>query len=206
MSDTDGHQQPPVLVVMGVSGSGKSTVAGLLAGRLDWDLEEGDLLHPPENVAKMAAGHPLEDEDRWPWLDTVASWIFEHLLAGRPGVITCSALKRRYRDVLRADGVVFVYLRGSRDQIGDRMLSRVGHFMPTTLLDSQFDAFEPLGADGRAIVIDVDQKPVGLAHDIIAQLGPSARAWSAPAASPPDLSAGGRRGVSRAARAWRPEC
>ncbi|MCW2811733.1 MAG: gluconokinase [Friedmanniella sp.] len=180
--------QPPVLVVMGVSGSGKSTVAGLLAGRLGWDLEEGDLLHPAENVAKMAAGHPLDDEDRRPWLDTVASWIFEHVLAGRPGVITCSALKRRYRDVLRAEGVIFVHLRGSRSQIGDRMLSRVGHFMPSTLLDSQFDSFEPLGEDERGIVVDVDQKPAALADAIIARLGPLASVWSAPESSPPDQS------------------
>jgi gluconokinase len=83
----------PVLVVMGVSGSGKSTVAAILAGRLGWDFEEGDDLHPPANVAKMAAGHPLDDEDRWPWLDKVAAWIRQHAEAGRPGIITCSALK-----------------------------------------------------------------------------------------------------------------
>jgi gluconokinase len=97
-----------VLVLMGVSGSGKSTVAGLLAGRLSWDLEEGDDLHPAANVAKMAAGHPLTDEDRRPWLDRVAAWIRHRAEAGRPGIITCSALKRSYRDRLRAPGVVFV--------------------------------------------------------------------------------------------------
>ena len=93
---------------MGVSGCGKSTVAGVLAGRLGWDLGEGDDLHPAANVAKMAAGHPLTDEDRKPWLELVASWIREHTDAGRPGIITCSALKRSYRDVLRGDDVVFV--------------------------------------------------------------------------------------------------
>ena len=160
----------PVLVVMGVSGSGKSTVAGLLAGQLGWDLEEGDILHPAENVAKMAAGQPLTDEDRWPWLDTVASWIFEHVLAGRPGVITCSALRRKYRDVLRAEGVIFVHLRGTRELIGDRMVSRVGHFMPPALLDSQFDAFEPLGDDETGLVVDVVKKPAELASEIIERL------------------------------------
>ena len=160
----------PVLVIMGVSGSGKSTVAGVLAGQLGWDLEEGDILHSAENVAKMSAGHPLTDDDRWPWLDTVASWIFEHVLAGRPGVITCSALKRKYRDVLRADGVIFVHLRGSRELIGDRMVSRVGHYMPPALLDSQFDAFEPLGDDEAGLVVDVVKKPAGLAAEIIERL------------------------------------
>ena len=160
----------PVLVVMGPSGSGKSTVAGLLAGQLGWDLEEGDILHPTENVEKMSAGHPLTDEDRWPWLDTIASWIFEHVLAGRPGVITCSALKRKYRNVLRADGVVFVHLRGTRELISDRMVSRVGHYMPPALLDSQFDAFEPLGDDEDGLVVDVVKKPAELASEIIERL------------------------------------
>ena len=160
----------PVLVIMGPSGSGKSTVAGLLAGQLGWDLEEGDILHPTENVEKMSAGDPLTDEDRWPWLDTIASWIFEHVLAGRPGVITCSALKRKYRNVLRADGVIFVHLRGTRELIADRMVSRVGHYMPPALLDSQFDAFEPLGDDEAGLVVDVVKKPADLAAEIIARL------------------------------------
>src|SRR6185295_9211332 len=92
------QRQQPVLVIMGVSGSGKSTVAGLLAGQLGWDLAEGDDLHPPNNVAKMSAGIPLTDDDRWPWLDRVATWIRDHTAAGAPGIITCSALKRSYRD------------------------------------------------------------------------------------------------------------
>jgi len=104
--------QHPVLVIMGVSGSGKSTVAGLLAGRLGWDLAEGDDLHPESNVAKMHAGQPLTDEDRWPWLESIADWIRAHTAAGNPGVVTCSALKKRYRDVLRGEGVVFVFLEG----------------------------------------------------------------------------------------------
>ena len=118
------------LVLMGVSGCGKSTVAGVLAGRLGWDFGEGDDLHPPENVAKMAAGHPLTDDDRWPWLERVAQWIREHTDAGRPGIITCSALKRSYRDILRGDHVVFVYLHGTREQIATRLAARHGHYMP----------------------------------------------------------------------------
>ncbi len=103
-------RQLPVLVVMGVSGSGKSTVAGILAGQLGWDLVEGDDLHPAANVAKMSAGIPLADEDRWPWLDRVAAWIRNHTATGVPGIITCSALKRSYRDKLSGDNVVFVHL------------------------------------------------------------------------------------------------
>ncbi|MTD16493.1 gluconokinase [Nakamurella sp. YIM 132087] len=165
-------EQPPVLVVMGVSGSGKSTVAGLLAGRLGWDLEEGDDLHPDSNVEKMAAGHPLTDEDRWPWLDTVASWIQEHTLAGRPGVITCSALKRIYRDRLRGENVVFVHLSGSREQIGRRMTARTDHFMPAALLDSQISTLEPPGPGERSLTVEVGgRKPAQEADEIIDRLG-----------------------------------
>jgi len=155
---------------MGVSGSGKSTVAGILAGQLGWDLEEGDDLHPEANVAKMAAGEPLTDEDRWPWLDTVASWITEHVLAGVPGIITCSALKRSYRDVLRERNVVFVHLAGSRDQIGRRLSARIDHFMPSTLLDSQMATLEPLGPDERAIEVEVGRKPAEEVAEIIERL------------------------------------
>ncbi len=110
---------PLVLVLMGVSGCGKTTIAALLAGRFGWDLEEGDGLHPQSNVAKMHAGHPLTDEDRWPWLEKVAEWIEGQLDAGKNGVITCSALKRSYRDILnrRGAGVLFIYLSGSPEVI-----------------------------------------------------------------------------------------
>jgi len=161
----------PVLVVMGVSGSGKSTVAALLAERLGWDSYEGDDLHPDENVAKMAAGRPLDDDDRAPWLDTVSSWIVEHAMAGVPGVITCSALKRTYRDVLREHNVVFVYLRGSRDLLGDRMAAREGHFMPTTLLDSQVATLEPPEADERHVVVDAGRSPEDEVDEVIRALG-----------------------------------
>lgn len=148
--------EPVVLVLMGVSGSGKSTVAALLAGRLGWDFEEGDDLHPAANVAKMHAGHPLDDDDRRPWLARVAEWIVEHTEAGRPGIITCSALKRSYRDVLRGEHVVFVYVMGTQDQIAARLASRHGHYMPSSLLDSQFAVLEPPGPDERSITVDID--------------------------------------------------
>jgi gluconokinase len=139
--------QPRVLVVMGVSGVGKTTLGTLVAERLGWPFEEGDALHPEANVAKMAAGHALDDDDRWPWLDRVAGWIDERLSAGQAGVITCSALKRAYRDRLRRPGVVFVHLTGPKELTAQRLAARRGHFMPTTLLDSQLATLEPLGAD-----------------------------------------------------------
>jgi gluconokinase/shikimate kinase len=160
----------PVLVLMGVSGCGKSTLAGVLAGRLGWDLAEGDDLHPPENVAKMAAGDPLTDADRWPWLDRVAAWIRTRTDAGTPGIITCSALKRSYRDVLCGDHVVFVHLSGSRDLIAGRLANRHGHYMPASLLDSQFAALEPPGPDERAVALDVGAPPSEQADELIATL------------------------------------
>jgi carbohydrate kinase (thermoresistant glucokinase family) len=163
--------EPVVLVLMGVSGSGKSTVAGLLAGRLGWDLEEGDDLHPPENVAKMAAGHPLTDEDRWPWLRLVADWIAEHTTAGRCGIVTCSALKHSYRDLLRGEHVVFVCLTGSHDKVAARLATRQGHFMPTALLDSQFQTLEAPSPDERAIVVDIGAPATVVADSIVSRLG-----------------------------------
>jgi gluconokinase/shikimate kinase len=155
---------------MGVSGCGKSTVAGLLAGRLGWDLGEGDDLHPPANVAKMAAGRPLTDDDRWPWLRRVAGWITEHTAAQRPGIITCSALKRSYRDVLRGERVVFVFLDGSRELIAARLRARYGHYMPASLLDSQFAALEPPGPDEQAVRVDITAPPSVQADFIVSRL------------------------------------
>jgi gluconokinase/shikimate kinase len=160
----------PVLVIMGVSGSGKSTVGGLLAGRLGWDLAEGDDLHPEANVAKMHAGEPLTDEDRWPWLERIADWIRAHTEAGTPGIVTCSALKKRYRDVLRSEGVVFVFLEGSRDKISDRLASRHGHFMPPSLLESQFEALEAPTAEENFISLSVSAPPAEEAQEIITRL------------------------------------
>lgn len=160
----------PVLVFMGVASTGKSTVAAMLAGRLGWAFEEGDDLHPEANVAKMAAGHALTDEDRWPWLDLIAEWIDERIEAGEPGIVTCSALRRSYRDVLRRDEVTFVHFTGDRELILDRMLRREGHFMPTALLDSQFATLEPLQADEQAIEIDVALSPQEQAAEIASKL------------------------------------
>jgi gluconokinase len=156
--------QPPgaevvVLVVMGVTGTGKSTVAGMLAGRLGWDLEEGDDLHPEANVAKMRAGRPLTDEDRWPWLDRVGAWIRAHTQSGTPGIITCSSLKRSYRDRLRGPGVVFVHLAGTRDEIQARLDRRLHHFMPASLLESQLQTLEPLAPDERGVVVPLGGRP-----------------------------------------------
>ena len=161
---------PPVLVFMGPAGTGKSTVAGMLAGRLGWDFQEGDDLHPEANVAKMAAGHALNDDDRWPWLDRIAEWIDERIAAGEPGIVTCSALRRSYRDVLRRDAVTFVHFAGERELILERMLRRQGHFMPATLLDSQFATLEPLEADERAIEIDIALTPAEQAAQIASRL------------------------------------
>lgn len=159
------------VVVMGVSGSGKSTVAALLAERLGWEFLEGDGLHPAANVEKMRAGIPLSDEDRAPWLAEIARVVDERIRAGRPVVVTCSALRRRYRDVLRRDDLVFAHLAGSRDRISGRLAARVGHFMPTTLLDSQFGALEPLGEDEAHVTVDVGRSPEEEVAEILDQLG-----------------------------------
>jgi len=164
--------EPVVLVVMGVSGCGKSTVAALLAGRLGWPFEEGDALHPQANVEKMATGHPLTDEDRAPWLQKVVAWVEEQLDAGRSGLITCSALKRAYRDVInrRGSGVVFVYLSGTRETIAARLAARHGHYMPASLLDSQFADLEEPTSNEPAICIDVGPPPGVIAQHIVEQL------------------------------------
>ena len=163
--------EPVVLVLMGVSGSGKSTVAALLAGRLGWDFEEGDDLHPPANVAMMHAGHPLDDEDRRPWLARVAEWIQKRTDAGRPGIITCSALKRNYRDVLRGEHVVFVHVAGSPEEIAARLASRHGHYMASSLLESQFATLEPPAPDERSITVDINASAAQEAAEIVKVLG-----------------------------------
>ncbi|WP_328783872.1 gluconokinase [Streptomyces canus] len=154
---------PKVVVVMGVAGTGKTTIGPLLAARLRVPYAEGDDFHPPANIAKMSAGTPLTDEDRWPWLDAIGSWA--HGRAELGGVVSCSALKRSYRDRLRAEapGVVFVHLAGDRSLIEDRMSHRQGHFMPTALLDSQFATLQPLQEDEAGVVVDVSGSPEEIA-------------------------------------------
>jgi gluconokinase len=144
-------------VVMGVSGSGKSTVGAALAQRLGVPFADADDFHPEANIAKMTAGEALDDDDRRPWLEAVGRWLAEHDSTG--GVMSCSALKRSYRDQLRhhAPRVELVHLHGTREVIARRQASRPGHFMPSSLLDSQFATLEPLAPDEHGVVIDVDQ-------------------------------------------------
>jgi gluconokinase len=159
----------PVLVVMGVSGAGKSTVAKPLAERLGWPFQEGDALHPPANVAKMKAGIPLDDADRAPWLAAIGVWMDGQAARGAGGVVTCSALKRAYRDQLRA-GRPFarlVYLNGSEPLIAGRLAARTGHFMPPSLLASQFATLEPPTPDEQAIVVDIDQPVTAQVDEIV---------------------------------------
>jgi gluconokinase len=164
---------PAVLVLMGVSGCGKTTVAQILAERLRWDFEEGDALHPAANVAKMHAGHPLDDADRAPWLAKVADWVEARLDAGQCGIITCSALKRSYRALIdrRGAGVEFVYLHGSRELIAQRLDARHGHFMPPSLLDSQFATLEEPSVDEPAIRVEIGEPPERIATHIANALG-----------------------------------
>jgi gluconokinase len=152
-------RQLPVVIVMGVTGSGKSTVGELLARRLGVPYAEADDFHPAANIAKMSAGHPLDDNDREPWLGAIAGWAAER--AGRGGVVSCSALKRRYRDRLRASvpELFFLHLDGPRELIAERLDTRKGHFMPPALLSSQFEALEPLGPDEAGAVIPIDEGP-----------------------------------------------
>ncbi len=172
MDDTAGHNRPLVAVVMGVSGSGKSTIAGRLAAELGWEYQEGDALHPPENVEKMKGGTPLTDADRLPWLRRIAERIDDWRARGRSGVVTCSALKRSYRDVIvgACPDVVVVYLEGSPELIKQRLAQRRGHFMPPALLDSQFTVLEEPAADEKAIVADIAGTPEEIVNEIVAQL------------------------------------
>lgn len=164
---------PCIIVVMGVASSGKTTIGEGLATRLGWQFRDADSFHPPENVAKMASGTPLTDVDRQPWLEAIAAWIDAQRATGEPGIVTCSALKRAYRDVIvgaRPD-VRLVYLEGNRALLAARMAARRDHFMPTSLLDSQFATLEPPGPDERPLVIGVDAGPDAIIGGIVAGLG-----------------------------------
>ncbi|WP_328590823.1 gluconokinase [Glaciibacter flavus] len=222
VDDERSQANPVVVVLMGVSGSGKTTVAAILSEMLHWDFEEGDALHPEANVKKMAAGEPLTDADRWPWLDIVEQWMAHQLAEGRSGIITCSALKRSYRDVLRRAGtsggnsngsgsipgtdtttgadtdtgrdtdtgsgtgtgtgsgsgngngngnVRIVYLRGAEGVITERQTARQGHFMPASLMHSQFETLEVPTPDEGVITVDVGPAPRAIAREIVTKLG-----------------------------------
>jgi gluconokinase len=163
---------PCALVVMGVSGSGKSTIADRLAERLGWIYEDGDRFHPASNVAKMSAGQPLTDEDRWPWLRAIADEIDRVCDAGEHAVIACSALKRAYREILvhGRNDVRIIYLRGTQELIASRLALRKGHFMPPGMLVSQFKTLEPPGADESPATVSIDASVETIVDDIISQL------------------------------------
>jgi gluconokinase len=166
-----------IVVVAGVSGSGKTTVGRLLAQRLGWIFADADLFHPKNSIAKMAAGVPLTDDDRWPWLAAIGAWMDERATAGQSAVVTCSALKLAYREAL-LDGrpwARLVFLDVGHDVDLRRLRARLGHFFPAKLLDSQFDDLEvPRPAEG-ALVLAADAAPGGLVDAIIAWLGPAGR-------------------------------
>lgn len=161
-----------VIVVMGVTSSGKSTVGRLIAERLGAPFAEGDEYHPPANVAKMARGEPLSDADRWPWLDALAADIGRWLAAGQTAVVGCSALKRAYRERLRGgrDGVALVHLAGDPALIQERMAARRGHYMPVTLLPSQLAVLEPPAPDEGAITIEIGGTPESIAEEALRRL------------------------------------
>jgi carbohydrate kinase (thermoresistant glucokinase family) len=169
----DARAKLAAVVVMGVSGAGKSTVGRIIAGRLDCEFRDADSFHPKANIEKMSRGEPLTDADRWPWLTAIAGWIAGRRAAGDTGVVTCSALKRAYRDIVtdkqRAD-VGLVYLKGDFDLIEARLKARTGHFMPPGLLRSQFDALEEPRADEHAITVSIDATPEEIAARVMSYL------------------------------------
>ncbi len=174
------------LILMGVSGSGKSTVAAKLAQRLRWAFQDGDAFHPSANVQKMRAGHPLSDDDRWPWLRAIAAEIDRQAALGEHVVYACSALKRAYRDILvhgRSD-VRIVYLRGDQDLIASRLAARKGHFMPPGLLDSQIETLEEPGIDENPIVVQIDGTVDEVVDRIVHKLDRESAARGLPGGAP----------------------
>jgi carbohydrate kinase (thermoresistant glucokinase family) len=153
--------RPAAIIVMGVSGSGKSTIGALLAERLGWPFADADGFHPAANIAKMAAGQPLTDADRWPWLDAIAAHIEAARAAAQPVVVACSALRRTYRDRLRAGhkDLIFLHLAGEAGLIGDRQAARQGHFMPPSLMASQFATLEDPAGEADAVTVSVVASP-----------------------------------------------
>jgi carbohydrate kinase (thermoresistant glucokinase family) len=162
---------PLVLVLIGVSGSGKSTIGALLAGRLHRVYADGDDFHPAANVAKMAAGRPLDDADRGPWLGAIARWIDERVARREAAVVTCSALKRRYRDLLRRPDVQLVYLHGSRELVARRLTARHGHFFAADLLASQLEDLEEPAPDEGVVTVEIGGTPAEIVDAIVAGTG-----------------------------------
>jgi len=181
MSHTGSSASPAVIVIMGVSGSGKSTIGPMLAARLHWEFEDGDWFHPAANVDKMHNGIPLTDDDRWPWLGAIADWIDRTRRMGEHGVIACSALKRRYRDVLIGERreVRLVYLKGEEALIARRIATRHEHFMPRSLLHSQFEALEEPGPDENAVTVSIESAPREIVGRILSSLNLSTDAAAA---------------------------
>jgi gluconokinase len=169
---------PTVLVLMGVSGSGKSTIALELQRLLGWPFQEGDDLHPTANVEKMRSGRPLDDVDRRPWLERVAAWIDERLRAGQPGIITCSNLKRAYREITirQREGVTLVYLKADEAVISDRLTQRTHHYMPPSLLGSQFATLEEPGPDEHPLVVTVHASLADTIVELLTRLADRQRA------------------------------
>lgn len=162
-----------IVLMAGVSGSGKSTVGSMLAKWLGWPFADGDSFHSVANVAKMRAGQPLTDEDRWPWLETIAAWMDERIAAGESAVVACSALRRAYRDVLLGGrpAARMVFLQVSHDQNVARLTARQGHFFPSKLLDSQFAAMEMPQDSERILVLAAQHRPADVVAEIVRRLG-----------------------------------
>jgi gluconokinase len=164
---------PTILVVMGVSGSGKTTIATLLSKKLGWPFRDADEFHPKPNIVKMKSGVPLTDDDRWPWLHAIAAFIDGQRARGTHAIVTCSALKRSYRAIIvgmRPD-VRLIYLKGDKALLARRLKKRHGHFMPALLLQSQFDALEEPGDDENPVTVSVDGTPAEIAEEVIAKIG-----------------------------------
>jgi carbohydrate kinase (thermoresistant glucokinase family) len=162
-----------VLIIMGVSGCGKTTIAELLSRELGWEYRDGDEFHPQANVDKMHSGTPLTDEDRWPWLKAIAAWIDDKRQAGEHAIVTCSALKKSYRDILidSREDVALIYLKGDEELIADRLSKRKGHFMPKGLLHSQFQTLEEPGPDEHPITVSIVPAPAEIVAAILEELG-----------------------------------